>query len=219
VADAGGDAGADAASEAGASLAPLGYSLEGIAPLAPGCRSPHAQLGVAAWDHASLQRRIRQAMAAHPEIEVVAGEPGPHQVKISESQIGTKYFARHPVDHNRYAVNASCGDMDTCLSIAAMVRAAVPDVEPELFCGHPRGLSSDGVPVRGPWTLPDALPDPKDRLAVCARVTACSVRATGAAKDAVGRACAKAPLGDAARCAARASCAEVARCFRDLGAP
>ena len=130
-------------------------------------------------------------MAAHPEIEVVAGEPGPHQVKISESQIGTKYFARHPVDHNRYAVNASCGDMDTCLSIAAMVRATVPDVEPELFCGHPSGLSSDGVPVRGPWTLPDALPDPKDRLSVCARVTACSVRATGAAKGAVGRACTK----------------------------
>ncbi len=210
------DAGGDAVTDAGAGASMPAYSREGIAPLPPDCSNPHALLGIAPWEQGSLQRRIRQAMAAHPEIEVVAGEPGPHQVKLSVSRYATTYFARQRVDKNRYAVNASCGDLETCLAVAAMVRAVVPDVEPALFCGHPSGLSSDGDPVRGPWKLPDALPNLGDRLEVCSRVTTCSVRAAAAPRDKVWGACSKARVSDVAPCAGMLDCAQVTRCFREL---
>lgn len=213
------DAGRDAAGEGGAAAGVPAYSREGIKPLAPDCRRPHAYLGVAPYEQGSLQRRVQQAMAAHPEIEVVAGEPGPHQVKLTTSDYGIKYFARENGSKNRVTVIASCGDADTCLEVAAMVRAVVPDVEPELFCGHPPGLVGDGLPLRGPWKLPDALPNLHDRLEVCARVTACSVRAAGAKRDAAWRACWKAPVKDVGPCAGMLDCVEVARCFGALEAP
>ena len=210
------DAGADASPDASAGTGMPAYPREGISPLPPDCRSPHAYLGIAPYEQGSLQRRLRQAIAAHPEIEVVDGEPGPGQVKLTESEYGVKYFSRENAEKNRYAVIATCGDAETCLAIAAMVRAVVLGVAPELFCGHPRGLASDGQPLRGPWRLPAAMPNVRDRLEICARVTACSVRASGAPRDATWQACWKARVDGTGPCAGLLDCAEVARCFREL---
>lgn len=210
------DAGAGAPPDASAGPGKPAYSRDGIAPLPPDCRSPHAYLGVAPYEQGSLPRRIRQAMAAHPEIEVVDSSPGPGQVKLTQSEYGVKYFSRQEAGKNRYTVIATCGDAETCLGIAAMVRAVVPDVAPELFCGHSRGLASDGQPLRGPWRLPAAMPNLRDRLEVCARVTACSVRAAGAPRDATWQACWKARVERAGPCAGLLDCAEVARCFVEL---
>lgn len=70
-----------------------GLSAGGHRPAAARLPDPHAYLGVAPYEQGSLQRQIRQAIAAHPEIEVVDGEPGPGQVKLTESQYGVKYFS------------------------------------------------------------------------------------------------------------------------------
>jgi hypothetical protein len=67
--------------------------------------------------------------------------------------------------------------------------------------------------------MPDALPNPRDRAEVCARVTACSVRVEPTSRDAVARTCWKAPVKDAGRCASMLDCVEVARCFHGLTAP
>ena len=97
-----------------------------------------------------------------------------------------------------------------------IARAVVLGVAPELFCGHPHGLAGDGQPLRGPWRLPAAMPNRRDRLEVCARVTACSVRAAGAPRDATWQSCWKARVDRTGPCAGLLDCAEVARCFREL---
>jgi len=218
VVDAGpGALSADAASEASVEAAAPEYSREGIQPLDPTCKDPRAVLGKAAFDDPSLIARIRQAVAAHPEMKVTAGSPGdPRKLTVWRAEYGTKNFSISTPGKNTYAVIARCADATSCLDIAAMVRAVVPGSKPVLVCGEPPRVSGGTAALSGPWGMPDTRPLPSDRTAVCARVTACSVRLASQARDVATRECSKAPLPDAARCAAMDRCSAVVGCWRGL---
>lgn len=196
------------------------YSKAGLLPLEPTCKNPRAVLGKAAFDDPSLITRIRQAMAAHPEIEVTAGRPaGPGQLTFSRAEYGTKNFSVSTPEKNTYAVIARCADAATCLEVAAMVRAVVPGSKPVLVCGKPPAVSGGITDLPGPWSGIDALPRASDRAAVCARVAACAVRLASEGRDVVTRECSKARPEEAARCATMASCSGVVECWRARASP
>jgi hypothetical protein len=195
------------------------YPREGITPLAPACKDARAILGKARYGDAGLVLGLRQALLANPELEVIAGSPsGPRQIELWQTSYGGKVFSRESAP-GFYAVIARCADPGACLDLAALVKAALPGSEPSLSCGDPPAISGGKEPLRGPWTIPAALPNAASRPSVCARITACSARLGGRLGAPVAQACEQRPLADAARCAAAERCPEVVRCFEGKAGP
>lgn len=173
---------------------------------------------------------LRQIVAAHPEFEVKApSQPvkaffkgrcslyrkpdwPTHPGEVAIRMYGAFYYAddprRDPAGH--VMMYGEFCDRATCERLAATWEAIVPS-RPGGRCHDAEVDAKRDLLALGPWQLPEALPEAKDLVSACARVTACWMR-QGGAKSERDHLCAALSDGQLASCARQATCEAVKRC-------
>ena len=195
------------------------YPTDGLKRRDDACKDPRAVLLVYPEEDARPITWLKQALLAHPELEVVRGIPSaPMEVRIESSTYGGKHFKRaeNGESKDKTALVARCADVATCVRLAAMVRAVIRPSAPELICGEPPAISGQLAPLRSRDLAGghDDFPRADDGVGQCARLAACVRRvAPEEAKEI--EACRKRGAQFRSPCALRSSCQDVATCRRN----
>jgi hypothetical protein len=182
-------------------------------PLTATCADPRAVLAMRKEFDRSARLFVQQVLLAYPELQLVPDKATkPMEIDVYETIYGPARFARlYPRDPLfNEAVIARCADVKTCNQVAALFAALQPQAKVTLTCGVPPATT--GGFARVAELAPKRLILPGDaapRVAVCARIAACSLREGAAVVDTATCERAKVKLGS---CSAAADCAEVVRC-------
>jgi hypothetical protein len=182
------------------------YATAGITTIADDCAnasvflssSPHTKDDQYTWSFA------KQALLAHPQFKISGAVP-----PKSANTITLQQYDFQPVKTAKTAkaLVALCNNGATCNKLAAMYKNVVRAARPKLICGklpetmrEPGGMVDFGVDPK------KDLPGPKDVVAQCARLAACTIAADHNTPGNPGVECQKKPADFKTQCALNPTC-------------
>lgn len=132
------------------------YPTDGIERPPASCKTPVALLMTDRYGSLGAIEALRQILAAHPELDVLFHD-GPERRRVSFFRVsyGGKNFSVES-EPGLYAIVAQCSEVEFCLGLAALIRAARPEERSRVFCGLPPAVSGGLEPLAGPWQGPGA---------------------------------------------------------------